>query len=343
MVHWKTDSQAGKQRVDQALDILRGVLVDHLSNLPHGSRKTYGSSDLQALLKAFVDRFPEMLLPSGARSLAFSAKEARNEIAHYTGAMGPDDALRHLANVRRLVKDLGAEKALQNVDRLYNEHLDSRRAPYGRRPLVVAPAPDPAPAAKGSSTPAAAGARGKYAPLFGHLTGLAENRWDATFRDVEAVLGHPLPPSARKHQAWWSNTTSLAGGRAWLAAGWRTSNVRIARETVSFVRDRGQRDESPRNSSGGLALFDNDSAYHDWLVRNRDGYVVNVRRTLSSDYVVLHRATCPHVSGPQEPGAFTERDYRKLCGETLADVLEAPTWCGRAKGAFTIRCSHCGP
>ena len=202
MVHWKTDSQAAKQRVDQALDILRGVLVDHLSNLPHGSRKTYGSSDLQALLKAFVDRFPEMLLPSGARSLAFSAKEARNEIAHYTGAMGPDDALRHLANVRRLVKDLGAEKALQNVDRLYNEHLDSRRVPYGGRPLVVAPAPDPAPAAKGSSTPAAAGARGRYAPLFGHLTGVAENRWDATFRDVEAILGHALPPSARKHQAW---------------------------------------------------------------------------------------------------------------------------------------------
>ena len=241
MAHWETDSQATKQRVDRALDILRGVLVDHLSNLPHGSRKTYGSSDLQALLKAFVDRFPEMLLPSGARSLAFSAKEARNEIAHYTGAMGPDDGLRHPANVRRLVKDLGAEKALQNVDRLDNEHLDSRRAPYGRRPLVVAPAPDPAPAAKGSSTPAAAGARGRYAPLFGHLTGLAENRWDATFRDVEAVLGHPLPPSARKHQAWWSNTTSLAGGR-----GWRTSNVRIAQETVSFVGDSGQkRDESP--------------------------------------------------------------------------------------------------
>lgn len=60
--------------------------------------------------------------------------------------------------------------------------------------------------------------------------------------------------------------------------------------------------------------------------------MVNARRTFSSDYAVLHRATCPHVSGPQEPGGFTERDYRKLCGGTLADVLKAPTWCGRTKG-----------
>ena len=59
---------------------------------------------------------------------------------------------------------------------------------------------------------------------------------------------------------------------------------------------------------------------------------MNVRQTFSSDYVVLHRATCPHVSGPREPGAFTERDYRKLCGETLADVLEAPLTVRQGQG-----------
>ena len=91
------------------------------------------------------------------------------------------------------------------------------------------------------------------------------------------------------------------------------------------------------------SFFDNDAAYRDWLARNRDGYVVKLRRTLSSDYVVLHRATCPHVSRPREPGAYSERGYRKLCGGTLADVLEAPTCCGRAKGSFTTRCSPCGP
>ena len=129
------------------------------------------------------------------------------------------------------------------------------------------------------------------------------------------------------------------GARAYLeeCVRWREQ------ETVSLVRDSGRRHESARNSSGGLVSFESDAAYRDWLARNRDGYVVNVRQTFSSDYVVLHRATCPHVSGPREPGAFTERDYRKLCGETLADVLEAPLRCGRARGAFTKRCSHCSP
>ena len=96
-------------------------------------------------------------------------------------------------------------------------------------------------------------------------------------------------------------------------------------------------------SSPGLTYFDNDdAAYLEWLARNPDGYVVNVRETLSPDYVVLHRATCPTISRPQEPGAYTERSYRKLCGRTLADVAEAPIWCGRIKGSFTTRCAICG-
>ena len=100
---------------------------------------------------------------------------------------------------------------------------------------------------------------------------------------------------------------------------------------------------SVHESSGGLALFENDVAYRDWLARNPDGYVVNVRRTFSSNYVVLHRATCPHVALPREPGAYTERDYRKLCGVTRAQVGEAPMRCGRARDSFTTLCSHCGP
>ena len=256
--------------------------------------------------------------------------------------MSPDDGLRHLANVRRLVMDLRAERGLPQVDKLYNEHLDARSARARKDPSVVAPRVVAAPATEAPSMRETPAAKGKYAPLSRHLTGLAEDRWDATFEDVEVVLGCRLPPSARKHQAWWSNTNSLAGGRAWLAAGWRTSNVRIPRETVSFVRDSGRLENAPRDF-GALAFFDNDAAYLDWLASHRDGYVVNVLRSLSSGYVVLHRATCPHISRPREPGAYTERGYRKLCGETLADALDAPTWCGRSKGSFSTRCSHCGP
>ena len=134
-----------------------------------------------------------------------------------------------------------------------------------------------------------------------------------------------------------------ASGKSWLVAGCRTSNVRVSEERVSFVRSVVERGDVAAASSSALIFFkDDDAAYLEWLARNRDGYVVNVRRGLSSDYVVLHRASCTTISAAQEPGAYTERGYRKLCGRTLADVAGAPTWCGRAKGSFTKRCSTCG-
>ena len=344
MVHWTTDSDRDKRRVDQALDILRQALIKYLGNLPRGSRRAYGSLDLQRLLNAFIDRFPELTLPTRTRTLAFAAKDARNEVAHYTGAMTPHDALRHLANVRQLLKDLDADTAFGDVDGLYGEHLDGRGPDVDDRARsVVAPVTAPARAPNPPPASIAGGVKGKYALLYGHLLALADDQWDATFPEVEAVLGGPLPASARKHPAWWSNTTSLASGKSWLAAGWRTRNVRIAEERVSFVRLADERSDIAAASSSGLIYFENDdTAYLEWLGRNRDGYVVNVRHTLASDYVVLHRATCTRISGLREPGAYTERYYRKFCGRTLDDVAEAPTWCGRSKGSFTKRCSICG-
>ena len=95
---------------------------------------------------------------------------------------------------------------------------------------------------------------------------------------------------------------------------------------------------------GDLIHFDgDDAAYMDWLAHNPNGYVVNVRRRLSNDYVVLHRATCPHISRPQKAGAYTERGYLKLCGPTLPDAQQAPVWCGLDSGSFTKRCAHCSP
>ena len=93
-----------------------------------------------------------------------------------------------------------------------------------------------------------------------------------------------------------------------------------------------------------MVCFDGDDAgYLDWLARNPYGYVVNVRRRLDPEYVVLHRATCGSISATLVAGAYTERDYVKLCGRSFADVCQAPTYCGRAKGSFTKRCSHCNP
>ena len=344
MAHSPTrDLELARQRVDQALNqTLRPALVSYLSDLPRGSRAAYGSLDVQRLLSAFVDRFPELVLPRSVRTLAFAAMDARNETAHYTGNMTPDQALRHLANVRQLLEDIGANEAFREADRLYAEQLDAFR-----KPVVATDSNSARP-----DSPKAMGrlqedhtVRGKYTALHRHLTALTKDEWHTTFRDVEVVLGGALPRSARSHQAWWSNTTTHSHAKSWLRAGWRTRDVNLDHETLLFVRAGNDRpDTSARSMSQGLVYFDSDDAgYLDWLARNRDGYVVNVRRKLTPDYVVLHRATCRSIAVSRETGAYTERGYRKLCGPTMADVIEAPTWCGRRRGSFTGRCSQCKP
>ncbi|MDB5456266.1 MAG: hypothetical protein JWP92_1851 [Caulobacter sp.] len=79
----------------------------------------------------------------------------------------------------------------------------------------------------------------KYEPLKRRLdAGLDVDRLPMTFREIESLLGFPLPASARKHQAWWSNTRiGHSHAAAWLDPGWRTANVDLAAERVTFVKD----------------------------------------------------------------------------------------------------------
>ena len=82
--------------------------------------------------------------------------------------------------------------------------------------------------------------RGKYAPLYRHLRVRFGREWRATFGEVEQILGFRLPDSARIHRPWWSNQGQRGGhshALAWEMAGWRTSQVDMAGETVVFVRD----------------------------------------------------------------------------------------------------------
>lgn len=77
----------------------------------------------------------------------------------------------------------------------------------------------------------------KYEPLRTHLSGLHGDEWRATFADVEAILGFPLPDSARQHSAWWSNNRQ--GSRhssAWLDAGWRAEELSLTARRVVFRR-----------------------------------------------------------------------------------------------------------
>jgi hypothetical protein len=82
--------------------------------------------------------------------------------------------------------------------------------------------------------------RGKYAPLFLHLTKVRGDEWPATFDEIEKVLGFRLPDSARIHRPWWANQGERGGhshALAWEMAGWKTSQVNMAGETVVFIRN----------------------------------------------------------------------------------------------------------
>ena len=77
----------------------------------------------------------------------------------------------------------------------------------------------------------------KYEPLTKHLLSRQQGKIAMTFPELEHLLGFPLPPSARKHRAWWSNNPSNSVmTKAWLAAGYQSREVDLAAERLEFVR-----------------------------------------------------------------------------------------------------------
>ena len=97
-----------------------------------------------------------------------------------------------------------------------------------------------------------------------------------------------------------------------------------------------------------VILFEQEDAdYLQWITDHPDGYVVNAMPSLDPDYLVLHRASCRSINRyprmDENPGGFTERQYRKLCSLSLAE-LEGHL---RAKvvepDPFSQQCTLCLP
>jgi len=58
-----------------------------------------------------------------------------------------------------------------------------------------------------------------------------------SFREIETILGFELPKSARTYAPWWANVGgSHVQAEAWMGAGWRTCQVDVPGEAVSFER-----------------------------------------------------------------------------------------------------------
>lgn len=96
-----------------------------------------------------------------------------------------------------------------------------------------------------------------------------------------------------------------------------------------------------------IAIFhDSDAEYTAWLLDHPGNYVVNTRNTYSPSYMVLHRGSCATVNpsaSNSEPGAFTERDYIKLCSTDLGALERLVSALGRENGSFSGECSKCAP
>ncbi len=90
----------------------------------------------------------------------------------------------------------------------------------------------------------------KYDPLRWFLQEREENKWHATFADVEQTLrpGEHLPASAYSDRTWWANSRNRrrVQAKAWLSAGWETQDVKMDRQCLVFVRTHGVKSDSPQ-------------------------------------------------------------------------------------------------
>jgi hypothetical protein len=56
-----------------------------------------------------------------------------------------------------------------------------------------------------------------------------------TFKDVETILGEPLPQSAFEQRTWWANdSVGHVQSRAWMRAGWKVDDVDFVKQEVVF-------------------------------------------------------------------------------------------------------------
>jgi hypothetical protein len=91
----------------------------------------------------------------------------------------------------------------------------------------------------------------KYHPLFEHLLFNGHGHVTMTFSEIEAVLDARLPPSARGREEWWSNSPNgHSQARAWMRAGYETSQVDLAAQKVTFTLEGWPERYRPLNWSG---------------------------------------------------------------------------------------------
>jgi hypothetical protein len=78
----------------------------------------------------------------------------------------------------------------------------------------------------------------KYSALGQFFSLQKGERFSLSFEKIEKILGAKLPPSARKHSAWWANSQTQAHNwsRLWQWAGWTASAPDFDLQRIEFTR-----------------------------------------------------------------------------------------------------------
>lgn len=92
-------------------------------------------------------------------------------------------------------------------------------------------------------------------------------------------------------------------------------------------------------------FIDNDKEYFKWIDKHPSGFIVNTRRRANSDYYVLHKANCFHISAfsSSVKGAYTERAYIKIGS---VDLIKLTNWFKKNNTKFSgdfHECRSCNP
>lgn len=75
-----------------------------------------------------------------------------------------------------------------------------------------------------------------YEPLRDHLLFSGKNSVTMSFAEIERILDRPLPASARKRKAWWSNNAKgHVQADAWLRSSYKTADLDLNAERVTFL------------------------------------------------------------------------------------------------------------
>ena len=67
-------------------------------------------------------------------------------------------------------------------------------------------------------------------------------------------------------------------------------------------------------------FIDDDREYLTWIAQHPGGFVLNTARKPAPEYLFLHPATCPTISGTPSRGQFWTRDFIKHCAEHRAEL-----------------------